>query len=190
MLSELRRAIIALATLTLLTGVLYPGLVTVIAKGLFPHQAGGSLVVKGDKTVGSLLLAQPFDEPKYFWGRLSATSPAPNNASASAGSNLGPTNPALTDAATARAKALRQADPENAAKIPVDLVTASGSGLDPHVSPAAAHYQVLRVARARGLDEGQVRKLVEAHTQGPDLGLFGQARVNVLLLNRALDGLD
>jgi K+-transporting ATPase ATPase C chain len=144
-------------------------------------------VAAGGKVVGSLLIAQSFQDPKYFWGRLSATSPMPNNAAASGGSNFGPLNPALVDAATARIAALQAADPSNHAPIPVDLVTASGSGLDPHISPAAALYQVARVARERKLNPARVASLVRAHTEPPQWGLFGEARVNVLMLNLALD---
>ena len=191
--SQLRPAIVLLALLTVITGVVYPLVVTVVAQVAFPQQANGSLVVRGDRTgddvVGSALIGQPFDDPKYFWGRLSATAPFAYNAAASSGSNLGPLNPALTDAVKARVAALRAADPGNESPIPVDLVTASGSGLDPHVSPAAAHWQVPRVARARGLDPAAVQALVEQHTEGRQWGFFGEARVNVLALNLALDAL-
>ena len=188
MLAQLRAALVTLLTLTLLTGVAYPLFVTGIAQA-FPAKAKGSLVYKGPIPVGSHLLGQPFESPKYFWGRLSATGPAPYNAGASSGSNLGPTNPALTDAAKARIDALHAADPDNTAPVPVDLVTASGSGLDPHISPAAALYQVHRVAKARGRsnDEASVRDLIARYTEGPDLGIFGEAGVNVLELNLALD---
>ena len=188
--SQLRPAIVLLALLTVITGVVYPLVVTVVAQVAFPQQANGSLVVRGDRTddvVGSALIGQPFDDPKYFWGRLSATTPFAYNAAASSGSNLGPLNPALTDAVKARVDALRAADPGNESPIPVDLVTASGSGLDPHVSPAAAHWQVPRVARARGLDPAAIQALVEQHTEGRQWGFFGEARVNVLALNLALD---
>jgi K+-transporting ATPase ATPase C chain len=184
--SQLRPAVVLLALLTVITGVVYPLVVTVVAQVAFPQQANGSLVVRGD-VVGSTLIGQPFDDPKYFWGRLSATTPFAYNAAASSGSNLGPLNPALTDAVKARVEALRAADPGNESPIPVDLVTASGSGLDPHVSPAAAHWQVPRVARARGLDPAAVQALVEQHTEGRQWGFFGEARVNVLALNLALD---
>ena len=184
--SQLRPAVVLLALLTVITGVVYPLVVTVVAQVAFPQQANGSLVVRGD-VVGSTLIGQPFDDPKYFWGRLSATAPFAYNAAASSGSNLGPLNPALTDAVKARVDALRAADPGNESPIPVDLVTASGSGLDPHVSPAAAHWQVPRVARARGLDPAAVQALVEQHTEGRQWGFFGEARVNVLALNVALD---
>ena len=190
--SQLRPAIVLLALLTVITGVVYPLVVTVVAQVAFPRQASGSLVVRSDRTddvVGSALIGQSFDDPKYFWGRLSATTPFAYNAAASSGSNLGPLNPALTDAVKARVDALRAADPGNQSPIPVDLVTASGSGLDPHVSPAAAHWQVPRVARARGLDPATVQALVEQHTEGRQWGFFGEARVNVLALNLALDAL-
>lgn len=173
--------------LSAVTGLAYPALVTVIAQLVFPHQANGSLIIKDGKAVGSALIGQPFDDPKYFWGRPSATSPFPYNAAASSGSNLGPTNPALHQTVKGRVDALRAADPGNTAPVPVDLVTASGSGLDPHISPAAALYQVRRVARARNVDESTVRHLVERHIEGRQLGVLGERRVNVLALNLALD---
>lgn len=176
-----------LLLLTLLTGVAYPLLVTGIAKAAFPEQANGSLIVKGGRVVGSRLIGQPFEDPKHFWGRLSATSPQGYNAASSTGSNLGPTNPDLTKKAKARIDALRAADPGNEALVPVDLVTSSGSGLDPHISPAAAECQVRRVAHARGIPEDRVRTLVAKHTEGRDLGILGEPRVNVLLLNLELD---
>ena len=187
MLSHIRPALMSLALLTVITGVVYPLLVTGIAQVVFPRQANGSLIVKDGKAVGSSLIGQPFDDPRYFWSRPSATSPFPNNAAASSGSNLGPTNPALIKAVQDRVDTLRAADPGNTAGVPVDLVTASGSGLDPHISPAAALYQVSRVAKARKLEPAQVRELVERHVEGRFLGVLGEPRVNVLILNLALD---
>jgi K+-transporting ATPase ATPase C chain len=187
MIAQLRAALVVLGMLTLITGVAYPLLVTGIAQAAFPRQANGSVIVKNGKAVGSRLIGQPFDDPKYFWSRLSATAPSPYNGGASAASNLGPTNPALTDAAKGRIDALRAADPDNRDPVPADLVTASGSGLDPHISLAAARYQARRVAKARGIDEAQVNELVVKYTEGPDLGLFGEPGVNVLALNLALD---
>lgn len=187
MLAHCRAAIVSLALFTLVTGIAYPAIVTVIAQAAFPHQANGSLILKDGKLVGSALIGQPFDDPKYFWGRPSATAPFPYNAGSSTGSNLSPTNPDLVKAVQARVDALRAADPGNTAPVPVDLVTASGSGLDPHITPAAALYQVPRVARARRMDPRAVRRLVEAHTEGRWLGLLGEPRVNVLELNLALD---
>jgi potassium-transporting ATPase KdpC subunit len=187
MLAQLRPALVLLGLLTLLTGVAYPLVVTGIAQAAFPRQANGSLIVKDGKAVGSTLIGQPFDDPKYFWSRPSATGPAPYNAQASTGSNLGPTNPALTDAVKQRIDALQKADPDNHDPVPVDLVTASGSGLDPHISPAAAAFQVRRVARTRGLAEDRVRALVAEHTDGRQLGVLGEPGVNVLELNLALD---
>jgi potassium-transporting ATPase KdpC subunit len=172
---------------TLLTGAVYPLAVTLGAKAFFPRQAAGSLIVREGRPVGSVLVGQYTDDPRYFWGRLSATSPFPDNAASSSGSNLGPSNPALRDAVKARIAALRAVDSSNTAAVPIDLVTASGSGVDPHISPAAADYQIARVARTRGLDTLKVRALVLAHTEGRQLGILGEARVNVLLLNLALD---
>jgi K+-transporting ATPase ATPase C chain len=187
MLAHLRPALVLLALFTLVTGVAYPVAVTAIAQIAFPRQANGSLIVNDGKTVGSTLIGQPFDDPKYFWSRPSATSPFGYNAGASSGSNLSPTNPALVKTVQERVDALRAADPGNTAPVPVDLVTASGSGLDPHISPAAALYQVGRVAKARQADVGAIRRLVEAHTEGRWLGMLGEPRVNVLELNLALD---
>jgi len=187
MLTHIRAAIISLVLFTAITGLVYPVVVTVITQLVFPHQANGSLVVKDGKPVGSSLIGQPFDDPKYFWSRPSATSPFGNNAGASGASNLSPTNADLVKAVQGRVDALRAADPGNTAPVPVDLVTASGSGLDPHISPAAALYQVGRVARARKVDEAVVRDLVAKHTEGRQLGLLGEPRVNVLALNLALD---
>jgi K+-transporting ATPase ATPase C chain len=186
--TQLRPAIISFLLLTLITGVVYPLAMTGLAQAFFPHQANGSLMVRNGQTVGSELIGQPFDGPKYFWGRLSATAPFPYNAAASSGSNLGPLNANLVKAAQARIDALRNADPDNTTPIPVDLVTASGSGLDPHISVAAALYQVPRVARARGMGEDQVRALVVRFTEGRQFGILGEPRVNVLKLNLALDG--
>jgi K+-transporting ATPase ATPase C chain len=185
--SQVRTACGLLALLTVLTGVAYPLLVTGVARAAFPDKSSGSLVRQDGKVRGSRLIGQPFDEPKYFWGRASATSPSPYNARSSGASNLGPTNEALTQAAKARVEALRAADPGNDAPVPVDLVTSSGSGLDPHISPAAAEYQVGRVARVRGMTEERVRALVRASTEGRDLAILGELGVNVLLLNLALD---
>ena len=190
MAAQLRSALMVFFILTVLTGVAYPLAVTGIAQLLFPHEANGSLIYKAGKPIGSTLIGQPFDDPKYFWGRPSATAPFPYNAAASSGSNLGPTNPALTEAVKTRVGALKSADPGNDAPVPVDLVTASGSGLDPHISPAAAEYQVRRVARARGREEAFVRTVVSQHTEGRQLGLLGERRVNVLAVNLALDAPD
>jgi K+-transporting ATPase ATPase C chain len=189
MVAQIRPAIMALVMFTLITGVAYPLLTIGIAQIIFPHQANGSLMVRDGQVVGSELIGQPFDDPRYFWGRLSATAPVAYNAAASSGSNLGPTNDALIEAAEARMDALRAADPENTQPVPVDLVTASGSGLDPHISPAAAEYQVARVARARDLPEDLVQDLVRQYTEGRTLGILGEPRVNVLKLNLALDQL-
>ena len=186
--AHIRPALVLLIVLSVLTGLIYPAVVTGIAQLVFPRQANGSLIVRDGQVVGSSLIGQPFDDPRYFWGRPSATSPFPYNAAASSGSNQGPTNPALYDAVTGRVEALRAADPGNTAPVPVDLVTASGSGLDPHISPAAALYQVGRVARVRKLDESAVRQIVEQHIEGRQLGVFGEPRVSVLALNLALDG--
>ena len=185
----LRPAISLFIALSLITGLAYPLITTGIGKAAFPSQAAGSLVVKDGKPVGSTLIGQNFSEPKYFWGRLSATSPQPNNAAASSGSNFGPLNPALQDAVKSRIDALKAADPANQAPIPVDLVTASASGLDPHISPVAAEYQINRVAQARGLSAEKLTALVESHTEGRQWGIFGEPRVNVLELNLALDSI-
>ena len=194
MLAQLRAAVVVLLALTLVTGLAYPLLVTGIASAAFPGQAHGSLIVQGGKPLGSSLIGQSFDDPKYFWGRLSATADSngkalPYNAGSSVASNLGPTNPALIDEVKGRVDALHAADPDNDAPIPVDLVTSSGSGLDPEITPAAAAYQIHRVAKARGLADDRVRALVEAHTESRELGILGEARVNVLELNMALDDL-
>jgi K+-transporting ATPase ATPase C chain len=185
--NHLKPSLVMLVLMTVMTGALYPALVTGIAQALFPYQANGSLNVKDGKPVYSALIGQPFSDPKYFWGRPSATTPFPYNAGASVGSNQGPANPALTDAVAARVKALREVDPGNTAPVPVDLVTASASGLDPHISPAAAQYQAARVAKARGIAPAQVNALVAQHTEGRQLGILGEPRVNVLALNMALD---
>jgi len=182
-----RPALVLFVLLSALTGLIYPMAVTGVAKAAFPDQAAGSLVVLDGTTVGSKLIGQNFSDPKHFWGRPSATAPQPYNASASGGSNQGPLNPALTDAVKARVEALRAADPDNAARVPVDLVTASASGLDPDISPAAAQYQAARVARVRGMPLAQVQSLIDRNTQQPLLGFLGEPRVNVLALNIALD---
>jgi len=203
MTKQLRPAIAALIVFTIITGVIYPLFVTAVAQIVFPAQTNGSLIVRDGNVVGSSLIGQNFDDPKYFWGRLSATGPFAYNSAASSGSNYGPLNPALigdgTDAfkddegnpitgiAKARIDALKAADPSNTAPIPVDLVTASASGLDPHISPGAAQYQISRVAAARGLSIEQVQQLVAQHTEGRTLGILGEPRVNVLQLNLALD---
>jgi K+-transporting ATPase ATPase C chain len=188
MLAQLRAAIVSVIILTILTGVIYPLMVTGIAQVVFPYQANGSLIQNEGKVVGSSLIGQQFDDPKYFWGRPSATNP-PYDGVNSGASNLGPTNPDLIKNVQARIDALKKEDPDNKEPIPVDLVTASGSGLDPHISPAAAEYQVPRVARIRGLKSEQLRKLVAEHTDGRTLGFLGEPRANVLELNLALDKL-
>lgn len=187
--AQLRPALMILLILILITGLLYPLTVSGLAQLFFPHQANGSLIKRENKIVGSELIGQYFDAPRYFWGRPSATAPFPYNAAASAGSNLGPTNPALDNAVKVRIAALKASDPDNHIPLPVDLATASGSGLDPHISPAAAAYQAQRVARVRGLDEAVVRRLVAQHTEGRQFGFLGERRVNVLALNLALDAL-
>ena len=189
MLKELKPAALLLVLLTVLTGALYPALITGLAQALFPGEANGSLIEQDGKIVGSALVGQLFSDPKHFWGRPSATGPVPYNAAASSGSNLGPLNPALEEAVKARIDALKASDPGQTAPIPVDLVTASGSGLDPHISPAAARWQAPRIARLHGLSEAEVTKLIDAHTAGRQLGLLGEPRVNVLTLNLALDRL-
>jgi K+-transporting ATPase ATPase C chain len=183
----IRPAIVLFIALTVITGMVYPWLTTTVAQLTFPDQANGSVVKQGGRVVGSSLIGQSFTSPRYFWGRLSATAPVPYNGLASGGSNLGPTNPALTDQATARVQDLQKADPDQKAPIPVDLITASGSGLDPDISPEAAIYQVGRVARARGLPVATVQQLIDATTKKPFIGAFGPPTVNVLALNLALD---
>ncbi len=189
MLKMIRQSLTVLIVLGVITGVIYPLAITGIAQGLFSHQAEGSMIVSDGKLIGSELIGQPFSDPGYFWSRPSATPVFPYNAAASAGSNLGPTNPVLLQAVEDRIRALRAADPGNDQPVPIDLVTASGSGLDPHISPAAAYYQVGRVARARGLSEEAVRALVAEHTEGRQWGVFGEPRVHVVELNLALDAL-
>jgi K+-transporting ATPase ATPase C chain len=185
----IRNSLMSLLLFTILTGIIYPLAVTGIAQVIFPHQANGSIIVKNGKSVGSSLIGQQFEKPNYFWGRLSATTPYPYNGGSSSGSNLGPNNSDLVKAVQARIDALRAADPGNSEKIPVDLVTASGSGLDPHISPAAAEYQIHRVAKARGLDDARIRDIVDKNTKGRWLGVIGEPVVNVLELNLALDEL-
>lgn len=187
MISVLRPALVVFAVLTALTGVAYPLVVTGIGQTAFPEQAAGSLILRDGKPVGSALIGQNFSDPKYVWGRPSATGPYPNNATASSGSNQGPLNPALVDAVKGRIEALRAADPGNTAQVPVDLVTASASGLDPHISVAAAQYQAARVAKARNLPTAQVQQLIEKDTEGRLFGFLGEPRVNVLQLNLSLD---
>ena len=183
---HIRASAAVLGAMTLVTGAVYPLAVTAVAQVAFPHQANGSLLFENGKPIGSKLIGQEFDDPKYFWGRLSGTTP-PYNAGASSGTNYGPLNPALESAARTRIAALQAADPSNQRPVPADLVTASGSGLDPHISLAAAAYQVERVARARGLDPARVREIVGQHTTGRDLAILGEPAVNVLELNLALD---
>jgi len=185
----IRPVIVLFAALTVVTGLVYPVVVTAVAHAAFPGQSNGSVIEKNGKPVGSELIGQQFDAPGYFWGRLSATSPNPYNATASSGSNLGPTNPALADEIKGRISALHDADPNNTAPVPVDLVTSSGSGLDPEISPAAAAYQIDRVAKARKLSHNDVDALVQRATTGRQFGILGEARVNVLKLNLALDEL-
>jgi K+-transporting ATPase ATPase C chain len=188
MFSIIRPALVMFGALSLLCGVLYPAAVTGIGRTVFAHQAGGSLLAADGRTVGSSLIGQPFSAPRYFWGRPSATAPMAYNAAGSGGANQGPTNPALLDAVKARVAALRKAGPGNRAPVPVDLVTASASGVDPEISIAAAEFQAARVAAARKLPEQQVRALIAAQRQDPALGILGEPRVNVLALNLALDG--
>ena len=188
-LSELRPAVLVFVALTVVTGFLYPALITALARTFFAQQASGSAIVRDGQLVGSSLIGQAFTDPKYFWSRPSATTPQPYNGAASTGSNLGPLNPALTDAVGARVAALRAADPGNSAPVPVDLVTASGSGLDPDISLAAARSQVGRIARTRGLAPERLEGLVRSHSRGRFLGFLGEPRVNVLELNLALDAL-
>ena len=190
MFKTIRQSVVMLLLMTVLLGIGYPLVITGAAQLLFPHQANGSLIEKNGKPIGSELIGQYFDDPRYFWGRPSATSPQPDNGTGSSGSNQGPTNPALRDAVQQRIESLHKADPGNTAPVPVDLVTASGSGLDPQISPAAAQYQIARVARVRHLSVEQVQALVAKFTQGRQLGLLGEPRVNVLELNLALDGLQ
>ena len=188
MFTMIRNSLMSLLLFTILTGLMYPLAVTGLAQAIFPSQANGSIITKKGKAVGSALIGQQFENSKYFWGRLSATTPYPYNGGSSSGSNLGQNNPDLLKAVQARIDALRAAEPGNEAKIPVDLVTASGSGLDPHISLAAAEYQVNRVAKTRGLDQTSLHALIAKHTQGRWLGLIGEPVVNVLELNLALDG--
>ncbi len=186
----LRPILVFLGLFTLLTGAIYPLLVTAVSQTIFPHQANGSLIEQDGLVVGSELIGQPFDDPAYFWGRPSLTQPYPYNAAASAGSTVAPSNPALTERIAARISALEAAHPASTQPIPIDLVTASGSGLDPHISLAAVEYQLERVARVRGMDTAVVRQLVTEHTENRVFGLLGEPRVNVFLLNRALNALD
>ena len=190
MLKQLKPVFMVFLLLTVVTGIVYPLLVTGVAQLVFPEKANGSLMRSEGGYVGSDLIGQPFDDPKYFWGRLSATPDFPYNSASSSGSNMGPSNPALVEAVKARVEALQKADPGNQSSIPIDLVTSSGSGLDPHISPAAALYQASRVARFRGLSEERVRALVDQFTEPRQWGLLGEPRVNVLRLNLALDGLQ
>jgi K+-transporting ATPase ATPase C chain len=183
----LRPAIILFVLFTLLTGVVYPIIITLLAQAAFPHRANGSILDSGEKSIGSELIGQQFDDPRYFWGRLSATEKAPYDSASSSGSNLGPTNDELANKIKERIELIRQAHPDQKGSIPADLVTASGSGLDPHISPAAAQFQVARVAKARRISKERLEELIHANTQGRDLGVLGEPRVNVLRLNLALD---
>jgi potassium-transporting ATPase KdpC subunit len=189
MANSLRPAIVLFVAMAVVTGVIYPVVVTAVGSTAFSEQATGSLIEKNGKVVGSALIGQQFDAPNYFWGRLSATTPNPYNAQNSGGSNLGPTNPALSDEVKGRLSALHDADPTNTAPVPVDLATSSGSGLDPEITPAAAEYQAARVAKARGVSVDQIEQVIAQNTQGRQFGIFGEARVNVLKLNLALDDL-
>ena len=183
----IRPCLVLFVLFTLLTGVAYPALITALAQTVFHYQANGSVVMQDGKAVGSELIGQLFDDPRYFWGRPSATGPTGYNAAASSGSNLGPTNPALLDAIQSRVEAIRASHPDQSGSVPVDLVTASGSGLDPHISPAAAEYQVARVAKARDLSEDKVRELIASNTEGRSFGVLGEPRINVLRLNLSLE---
>jgi K+-transporting ATPase ATPase C chain len=185
----IRQSLVVFVALALLTGIAYPLLMTLVAQGVFSHQANGSLIERDGKIIGSELIGQQFDDPGYFWGRPSATGPVPYNAAASTGSNFGPTNPAQVDAVKSRVEILEQSHPDQAGPVPVELVTASASGLDPHISPAAADYQIGRVAKARAVNEARIRALVAEYTSGRTFGLLGEPRVNVLELNLALEGL-
>jgi potassium-transporting ATPase KdpC subunit len=187
MFAQLRSAVLLFLLLTVLTGVAYPLAMTLIAQTIFAHQANGSQIERDGQAIGSALIGQSFDDPRYFWGRPSATGPMPYNAAASTGSNLGPTNPAQLDAVKQRVENLRTADGDSKSPVPIDLVTASASGLDPHISPEAAEYQVARVAKARSIGEEVVRKLIAENTEGRQLGILGEPGVNVLKLNLALD---
>jgi len=184
---SIRPAVVLFILLSIITGVAYPLATTVLGKWLLPQQANGSLIESEGKLIGSSLIGQNFTEPKYFWGRPSATGPYPNNAAASSGSNQGPLNPALAEAVKSRVSSLKSADPNNTLSLPVDLVTASASGLDPHISPAAAAYQASRVAKVRKLSVASVQALIDDNTEGRQWGVFGEPRVNVLMLNIALD---
>jgi len=189
MFRQLRPVLMVFLLLTVATGIIYPLLVTGVAQLAFPERANGSLIRREGGYAGSELIGQPFDDPKYFWGRLSATADFPYNSASSSGSNLGPSNPALVEAVKARVEALQKADPGNKSSVPIDLVTSSGSGLDPHITAAAALYQAPRVARARGLSEDQIRRLLDQFSEGRQWGFLGEPRVNVLKLNLALDHL-
>jgi len=189
MMKIIRPVLVSLIVFTILTGIIYPLAVTGLAQLIFPSQANGSIIVNNGKPVGSALIGQPFDDPKYFWGRLSATAPFPYNSASSSGSNLAQSNPALIEQAKARISALQKADPQAPALVPADLATASGSGLDPHISPASAEYQIHRVVRIRGIDEAKVRALIAAYSEPRQFGILGEPTVNVLKLNLALDDL-